>query len=146
PYRKTREGNTGSATNGQSPRPIRLMNSDADSSATSNSCPPTMRSKISRPDFSVMQLRVNPAGTTSPSRIASIRSSRQQAKVRARRDMAHLWPNPSRVGVFIHIGRRAHVDAADGAIATDAIPPPGRANQPLLFPVFRRVSGLALQL
>jgi len=29
---------------------------------------------ISRPDFSVMQLRLNPAGTTSPSRIASIRS------------------------------------------------------------------------
>ena len=66
--------NTGSATNGQSPRPIRLMNSDADNSATSNSCPPTMRSKISRPDLSVMQLRVSPAGTTSPSRIASIRS------------------------------------------------------------------------
>jgi hypothetical protein len=37
----------------------------------------------------------------------------------------------------IHIGGRAHVDAVDGAMATDAIPPPGAGtNQPLLFPVF----------
>src|SRR5262249_9462926 len=28
----------------------------------------------------------------------------------------------------IHIGGRAHVDAVDGAIATDAIPPPGRGQ------------------
>ena len=32
------------------------------------------RFAILRPDLSVMQLRVSPAGTTSPSRIASIRS------------------------------------------------------------------------
>jgi len=37
----------------------------------------------------------------------------------------------------MHIGGRAHVDAVDGAIAIDAIPPPPRAGakQPLLFPV-----------
>src|SRR5262249_47488543 len=123
------------------------MNSDADSSATSNSCPPTMRSKISRPDVSVMQLRVSPRGLRPPrgsrpcDRNGSRQRSGQDATWRTRgRSLTRRRP-------VIHIGGRAHVDAVDGAIATDAIPPrPAGANQPLLFPVFRRVNGLALQL
>jgi len=47
---------------------------EAESSATSNSSPPTMRSKISRPDANAMVLRSMPSGTTSPARMASIRS------------------------------------------------------------------------
>src|SRR5215813_4879332 len=46
----------------------------------------------------------------------------------------------------IHIGGRAHVDAVDGAIATDAIlPPPGRGQPTPVIPCFLgEVSGLAL--
>src|SRR6202035_2257068 len=64
------------------------MYSEAESSATSNSLPPTMRSKTSRPDLSVMQLRSTPSTGTSPSRMASSRSYRQLAKVKGRRDTA----------------------------------------------------------
>src|SRR5258708_3917535 len=82
------------ATNGQSPAPYRLINSEAESSATSNSLPPTMRSKTSRPDLSVMQLRSTPSTATSPSRMASIRSYRQHAKVSGRRDTALAAQHP----------------------------------------------------
>src|SRR6202795_4813853 len=59
---------------------------EAETSATANSLPPTMRSKTSRPDLRVMQLRSTPSTATSPSRIASSRSYRQLAKGTGRRD------------------------------------------------------------
>src|SRR5262249_8619797 len=62
-----------------------------------------------------------------------------QAKVRARRDMAHLWPNPlTRRRVLSFISADARMSTRSTArLVTDAILPPGPgANQPLLFPVF----------
>ena len=45
-----RDGNTGIAMNGHLPALVRQMNSELESSETSNSSPPTMRSKIARGD------------------------------------------------------------------------------------------------
>src|SRR5579871_6563420 len=87
--------------NRRSPAPARLMYSEAESSATSNSFPPTMRSKTSRPDLSVMQLRSTPSMRISPSRMASIRSYRQQPKLSERRDTGgdhHAAPHPPNRG------------------------------------------------
>jgi hypothetical protein len=69
PCRKTRDGNTGSATRDEIPADVRAMNSELDISAMSNSRLPAMRSKISRApaDPSMgMKLSSIPSGRTSP--------------------------------------------------------------------------------
>ena len=48
PWRNAREGNTGIATNGHCLLAKRWTNSELEYSATSNSSPPDMRSKIGR--------------------------------------------------------------------------------------------------
>src|SRR5262245_23636113 len=125
------------------------MNSDADSSATSNSCPPTMRSKISRPELSVMQLRVRPRVPHPPrgSRPSDRNGSRQRSGQDATWPPVAESPHASAWPV-IHIGGRAHVDAVDGAISDGRDPAPRPRGQPTpVIPCFLgEVSGLALQL
>src|ERR1700704_2394494 len=93
------------ATNGQSPAPCRLIYSEAESSATSNSLPPTMRSKTSRPDLSVRQLSSTPSTATSPSRMASNRSYRQLAKVKESWDTGRWRPMTERRSAFGELER-----------------------------------------
>ena len=66
PCRKTRDGNTGSATISRCPNACRLITSELDISQASNSRLRPMRSKIVRGSSIARNFRSMPSGFTSP--------------------------------------------------------------------------------
>ena len=74
PWRNALEGNTGIATKRRSPAAVIEMNSDEESSETSNAFSPIIRSKISRGASIPTNSRSMPSGATSPDLSASMRS------------------------------------------------------------------------